>query len=245
MNLCTTVVRSAVLSLFAFSNIISAGIVINGTRVIYNEKEKEVIVRLENKGIQPSLVQAWIDEGNEEQKINTMDVPFLILPPVSRIEPGQGQSLRITYTGQALPTERESVFWFNIVDIPPQAENNDGNELQMAFRTRMKLFFRPTELDKLSFTDAIAKIDLFISKEAPGDTVKIYVKNRSAFHVTLSSLDIQRGSKIIATVQGSMISPFTTASINLKREYLARDYQVFLNYINDYGAMIKRPLTES
>jgi len=229
----------------AFSNIISAGIVINGTRVIYNEKEREVIVRLENKGVQSSLVQAWIDEGSEDQTINTMDVPFLILPPVARIEPGQGQSLRVTYTGQALPRERERVFWLNVLDIPPQAENNDGNELQMAFRTRMKLFFRPAGLDKLSFTDALEKVDAFISKETSGDNAKLYVKNNSAFHVTLSSLHIQRGTKIIATVQGSMISPFTTAAYNFKREYLGKDYQVFLNYINDYGAMIKRPLTES
>ena len=41
-----------------------ANIVINGTRVLYPENNKEVIVQLINTGDAPALVQSWIDDGD-------------------------------------------------------------------------------------------------------------------------------------------------------------------------------------
>ena len=38
-----------------------ASVVIGTTRVIYQEKDREVTVRLTNDGKHPALVQAWID----------------------------------------------------------------------------------------------------------------------------------------------------------------------------------------
>ncbi len=41
-----------------------ANVVVNGTRVIYPANNKDVIVQLLNNGADPSLVQAWIDDGD-------------------------------------------------------------------------------------------------------------------------------------------------------------------------------------
>ncbi|WP_312394268.1 fimbria/pilus periplasmic chaperone [Mixta calida] len=100
-----------------------AGIVINSTRVIYPEGKKEVTARLDNQNEYPSLVQSWIDSGDKNEEINKIKVPFIILPPVTRIEPHQGQTLRINFTGEGfnLPSDRESVYWLNVLDIPPKA----------------------------------------------------------------------------------------------------------------------------
>ncbi len=42
----------------------TANIVITGTRVIYPSDAKNVSVQLTNVGDSPSLVQAWIDDGD-------------------------------------------------------------------------------------------------------------------------------------------------------------------------------------
>ena len=41
-----------------------AEIVLHGTRVIYPSDAREVNLQLSNNGTAPSLVQAWIDDGN-------------------------------------------------------------------------------------------------------------------------------------------------------------------------------------
>ena len=43
---------------------VHAGVVIYGTRIIYPEKNREVLVQLMNQSKNASLIQAWIDDGN-------------------------------------------------------------------------------------------------------------------------------------------------------------------------------------
>jgi P pilus assembly chaperone PapD len=70
--------------------------------------------------------------------------PFIVLPPIVRIEPGKGQSWRLVFNGSRLPQDRESLFWFNLLDIPPEPKNGTAiNYLQLAIRSRIKLFYRP------------------------------------------------------------------------------------------------------
>ncbi|WP_251677901.1 fimbria/pilus periplasmic chaperone [Escherichia coli] len=68
--------------------------------------------------------------------------PHLLLPPpINRVDPGKGQTLRVTFTDLPLPTDRESVFWLNVLEIPTRYEpKSNDNYLQVAFRTRIKLF---------------------------------------------------------------------------------------------------------
>lgn len=49
--------------------------------------------------------------------------------------------LRIVNVNPSLPQDRESVYWVNVKAIPSQNEENEGkNVLQIAVRTRIKLF---------------------------------------------------------------------------------------------------------
>ena len=125
----------------------SADIVISGTRIVYPESSKDVIVN------PITVVQnlCWFSPGRRSRRKSPeeLKLPFVITPPVSRIDPKQGQSLRITYMGQSLPKDRESLFWFNVLEIPPKPKNANAentNQLQLAFRTRIKFFFRPDGL---------------------------------------------------------------------------------------------------
>jgi len=126
---------------YAMTTSAFASVTIIGTRVIYPASEKEVTVRLDNRGDQPALVQAWIDNGNPNEAVDKINVPFVLLPPVFRMEANKGQTLRIVFTGANLPANKESIFWLNVLDIPPRDKSlANQNQLQMAIRSRIKLF---------------------------------------------------------------------------------------------------------
>ena len=110
-------------ALFTFSA--QANVVIIGTRVIYPQDQKNIIVKLENNGKNAALVQAWLDTGDQNADPKNIKTPFIITPPVSRVEAKSGQSLRITYTGsQSLPQDRESLYYFN---LPPKQSPYNSN----------------------------------------------------------------------------------------------------------------------
>jgi chaperone protein EcpD len=135
----------ALLALVAFSA--HASVIIVGTRVIYNGGSRDVSVRLLNRGERPALIQAWIDRGDAASTPDTVRVPFSLSPTLARIDPDRGQVLRLTYTGEPLPDDKESVFWLNMLEVPPKpADASNANYLQFALRTRIKILFRPKQV---------------------------------------------------------------------------------------------------
>ncbi|WP_163540299.1 fimbrial biogenesis chaperone, partial [Klebsiella pneumoniae] len=71
-----------------------------------------------------------------------------------------GQQLRIKKLPSSLPADRESVFFLNVLDIPPRPENlQNQNTVQLAIKSRIKLFYRPAAL-KGTLDDAVAKLTL-------------------------------------------------------------------------------------
>ncbi|MGT3194634.1 fimbrial biogenesis chaperone, partial [Yersinia enterocolitica] len=84
--------------------------------------------------------QAWI-ENEKHEKITTG--PIVVTPPVQRLEPGEKSMVRLSSTPEInkLPQDRESLFYFNLREIPPKSEK--ANVLQIALQTKIKLFYRP------------------------------------------------------------------------------------------------------
>ncbi|MGL4675162.1 MAG: fimbria/pilus periplasmic chaperone, partial [Wohlfahrtiimonas sp.] len=103
------------LSLIFSVNSAFANIVVNGTRVIYPASNKETIVQLINNGNDPALVQSWIDDGDINSTPETANVPFLLSPPVIKVSGNAGQQLRIKKLPSSLPTDRESIFYLNVL----------------------------------------------------------------------------------------------------------------------------------
>ncbi|OMG72840.1 fimbrial biogenesis chaperone [Burkholderia ubonensis] len=124
-----------------------ASVVISGTRVVFPSDEQEVTLKLTNEGKAPALVQAWIDNGDQIASPDVIEAPFTLTPAMFRMEPGKGQTLRLIYTKEPLPANKESLFWLNVLEIPPKASgNSDRNHIQIAYRSRIKVMFRPTGL---------------------------------------------------------------------------------------------------
>jgi chaperone protein EcpD len=217
-------------ALFSFFSASShAGVVINGTRAVYDQKEKSITVQLTNKGADPVLVQSWIDNGNADATPQNVQVPFVLTPPINRVEPNKGQALRISYTGKPLPQDRESVFWLNVLEIPPtpEANGNNSNLLQMAFRSRIKLFFRPENL-KGSPEDAAKNLVWTL------DRGKVSARNSSGFNVSLVTVGIKDDSRKPA--EGKMIAPDNSQSFPI--EGVVSGKTIIYKWINDYGAVV-------
>lgn len=120
-----------------------AGVVMGGTRVVYPQGKKEVAFSVTNKEKDsPYLIQSWIDNFNPQDK---QPVPFVVTPPLFRLDAEQKNVLRISYIGTPLPSDRESVFWLNVKSIAPTAKDQ-ANELQINVKSKFKIFFRPQGL---------------------------------------------------------------------------------------------------
>jgi P pilus assembly chaperone PapD len=212
-----------------------ASVVIAGTRVIYDAKDTEVTVKLTNNGKLPTLTQIWLDKGDPKAAPSAIDVPFTITPPIARIDPGKGQTLRILYTGEALPKDRESVFWLNVLDVPPKppADEADINRLQMAFRTRIKLFYRPEGL-KGRVEDAPGQLSWRVI-QAGGHTA-LEAHNPTPYYVSFRALELVGGGKTATFEDGGMVDPGETRSFPLAGDvYQGADAKVRYHVINDYG----------
>ncbi|MEG2039531.1 MAG: fimbrial chaperone [Hafnia sp.] len=222
-----------------FSNISHADIIISGTRIIYDENKKDVSVRLENKGTRPLLVQNWIEKANENSDPGSIKAPYVSTPPVSRIEPKRGQSVKIMYTqATALPKDRESVFWFNVLEVPPKADTSkeeNKNLLQLAFRTRIKLFYRPAGLQGLP-AEATKQLKWQMGNEQGKAAVQ--VNNPTPYYVSFNDAVVTVGGKRY-TVDATMVAPLSKASFSVKGLQNATSGKLDYHAINDYGGMIE------
>ncbi|GHH59921.1 fimbrial biogenesis chaperone [[Pseudomonas] boreopolis] len=222
-------------SMLSFCPSVLAGVVVNGTRVIYPSQSREVTVQVDNVGDSPSLVQAWIDAGNPDQTPDNSDAPFVLTPPISRIEPGRSQALRIIFSGSGLPADRESVFWLNVLDVPPKPgksdESGEQNYLQVAFRSRIKLFYRPQGLKGLA-------------NDAPGllrwtrqGNDRVRIENPTPYYVTLA--EVRAGGDADGPLlqdKGRMLAPREAMEVLVPAQY----GQVRFVTINDFGGRVPR-----
>ncbi|MCR1554503.1 MAG: fimbrial chaperone [Enterobacter cloacae] len=224
----------ASVSVFALNA--SADIVISATRIIYPESAKDVTVAMDNRGTRPLLVQTWLDDGRDSTNPQELKLPFIVTPPVSRVEPQKGQTVRITWLGQTLPKDKESLFWFNVLEVPPKAKESDNQSmLQLAFRTRIKLFFRPTGL-KGEPTEAAKNLKW--SQTRQGQKVVLSAKNDSPYYVSLASASLISGGKRYE-IETHYIEPFSSQTMNVKNAPLTGNSKIIWQAINDYGGIDK------
>jgi chaperone protein EcpD len=215
-----------------------ANVVIAGTRVIYPADQREVTLRLDNRGELPALVQVWVDDGNKDTPIGQLKVPFVITPVISRIEARNGQTLRLSYTGNTqLPADKESVYWLNLLDIPPQsAKKQDANLLQMALRTRIKIFFRPSKLDPEGAAAAIAALRWTPTNNG------LQASNNSAYYVNIASVTYSNAGRKFSSVEGGMVAPGQTQlfKFNATDSDIPHGAQINYTAINDFGGETKQ-----
>lgn len=116
-----------------------AGVIIQGTRLIYQAEKNNASIGLNNPDNINYLIQSWVDNIDNS---NTK-APFIITPPLFRLDAKQNNMLRVVRTTGNMPQDRESLYWMNIKAIPSSSPKATSNALQIAVKTRIKLIYRP------------------------------------------------------------------------------------------------------
>lgn len=214
-----------------------ADIVLSGTRVVYKQDDRDITLKMDNRGTRPVLTQMWIDDGRDDTQPQQMKVPFMVTPPISRVDAGRGQTIRISLlgNGEAMPKDRESLFWFNVLEIPSKAAKSNANVLQLAFRTRIKLFYRPKQLPG-SPADAAKELKWQL-KEKQGH-VFAHVINDSAYFISLNKAEVHSGSTS-HDITTKMIAPKSTADLIVKDMREISHGEIHYSNINDLGGLVE------
>ncbi len=205
---------------------VQAAVSIDRTRVVYAGDSRSVSVNLSNDNKElPFLAQAWL-EDEQYQKISG---PLVALPPLQRMEPDSKSVVRITTLPEAsqLPQDRESLFYFNVREIPPKSEKS--NVLQLALQTRVKLFYRPEAIVPKRGT--VWQEQLVFQR----DGRQLTVNNPTPFYIVMTGLADQfreQGGKDLPGFKNTQIPPFGSETFHLNGPVPS---QFVLDYINDYG----------
>ncbi|MGU3412138.1 fimbria/pilus periplasmic chaperone [Enterobacteriaceae bacterium C34A] len=196
----------------------AGGIAMGATRVIYPQGEKQVSLPLLNTADTMSfLVQSWVSNADGSKADN-----FIITPPLFVMKPGKENKLRIIYNGPMLPQDRESVFYINSKAIPSvPKESLQGNTLQIATQSVIKLFMRPQGLPTRS-------VDAPKSLTCQLNSGKISITNPSPYYVTLVQFNVG-GKKL----PNNMVAPKSTLTVESGG---TSHGGVHFATINDYGA---------
>lgn len=178
-----------------------AAINLMATRLVYPGGAPEASLRVFNDDQAPSLLQAWVDEGDVQQGPSHSKAPFLVTPPMIRLGGRKGQMLRIYGVDtKHLVQDRESLFWLNVLGLPPQTVA-EGARVQLAYRTRIKLFYRPAGLPG-SVRDAVTRL---VWQTGPG--LGVTVSNPGGFYISLSEVLISHGKQSLLWQEAALIPP--------------------------------------
>lgn len=198
----------------------AGGIVLERTRVIYDASKKEAALPLANHSAKmPYLLQSWVENSN-----NSSRGPFIITPPLFRLDAGEDSTLRIIRSDGATPESKESMYYINVRAIPAQnkSEAVDTNILTLVFKTRIKLFYRPEGLTGKA-RDAFKTLEFSLADN------KLTLYNPSSYYVVFAGLSL---GNLDLTDQIEYIAPQEKKTITVKS---VTGRTVKWAAINDFG----------
>ncbi len=211
-----------------------AAVVIEGTRIVYNESQREVNVKLGNVDEKvATLVQIWIDEDNIDATASSSGVPFILNPPLAKIGPGKKQQVRMVYIGENENLKQEKLYWFNMLEVPPKS--NEPSSLSFAVRTRVKLFFRPKAMNGMVPNAPETTVWRWTSTKEP---FEIEAHNTSLFHMSMPSVFLEGTASPIELSRGTMIAPNERVKFKVEGLSVPPDSAMKIRHssLNDFGA---------
>ncbi|ELU51264.1 fimbrial biogenesis chaperone [Vibrio campbellii] len=206
---------------------VCAGVVIGGTRVVFHGEKREESLSVTNNDTKPFLIQSWVDTSGETgNKKGTVKPPFLITPPLFRLDGGEENLVRIIRTGENFPENRESVYWVNVKSIPASVKG-EKNVLQIAIKNRIKLFYRPEGIKRPNEED-------FESVSFHRSVDQIEVKNPTPYYISFYSMKL--GDTDVSTTH-VMVPPQGSAYYHVPASI--QGDKVTWQYINEFGGISK------
>ena len=116
--------------------------------LIFDGRQGSTSYRIDNSDARlPWLVQAWVEDINEERTD-----AFTSVPLVFRVEPSSTFTVRIVKKG-TVPEDRETLYWAVSNSLPGgerSEQKTDGDkisaQLSLAYRFKVPMIYRPAAL---------------------------------------------------------------------------------------------------
>lgn len=212
---------AALLMLGTFSSY--AGIQVDATRVIYNGTDKSASLPIHNDAAEAYMVQTWLDTGDRNQV--PKNLPIVVVPPILKLDGAKTAILRFIYSGNGFPQDKETLLWINVQEIPPAPKLE--NVLQVAVRTRIKLFYRPTTL-KTTLDEQVKKL------RWQREGSRLQAINDGPLHITFGALHLKNSAGKTVDVDANMVNPGDRLSIDIPAGANVNN-KISFSYINDFG----------
>ncbi len=210
------------------------GFEIGATRVIYNHDSPAASFWIKNGHQYPIIAQANILNSDKNSK-----APFIITPPVLRVDGEMQTRLRVIPVSQTLNKDTEELFWICIKGVPPKEELGESTtafkkashfNINIITNSCIKLISRPSKIN-MTVKDAVQKIDVKVQEE------RLVIYNKSPMYINISSAKIN--SKKVE-IPNRYIKPYSNESIRFK---VKKGDEMQLSILNDYGAEIIHKIT--
>ena len=202
---------------------------LKASRIIFDPTTNGSSLAVVNPQGYPVLIQSIV--MNEDMKSKA---PFIVTPPLIRLDARQQNRLRIINTTTNFPGDRESLYWVCVKGIPPSnddlwagdtpvVKNKTSVNVRLSVNNCIKLFVRP---QKLSATGDVAKS---LTWRYQGK--QLTAVNTSPFYINLAEL--KAGTVNVEKI--NYIPPFGEQSFVIPDSQYVHDIQ--WRVINDYGGI--------
>ncbi|MDU3300097.1 MAG: molecular chaperone [Enterobacter ludwigii] len=205
---------------------LSSGLTFYPMLINYSQKNSKggVLVNVVNPSSTAYLLQGTVSPfdpmtGRAGAEVKARYAPpFVILPPLARIEAKGSAALRVRQIGSGLPLDRESAAVVSVLAVPPEGTVKDAKEgkengitqVQIAVRMNMLLFWRPEGVADPA-PGQVAKALTFRAKED-----RLEVRNPTPYFVHFSSLRVG-GVSIPESARSAWIPPMSTHTFPVTR----------------------------
>ncbi|EBA6752633.1 TPA: fimbria/pilus periplasmic chaperone, partial [Salmonella enterica subsp. enterica serovar Birkenhead] len=203
---------------------------LGASRVIYNLGGAGQTLTVFNPEKYPILVQSRVFDEERKNK-----APFIVTPPLFRLDSYQQTGISIVRTGGVFPEDRETLEWLCVKGIPPKESTNDGDsgseenkptlKLKLSIDNCIKLLVRPKGINKFSDEDGSS-----VLWYKQGD--KLRGENKTPFYINFAELKV--GSVNIPDIH--YIPPFSSYVYDIPKGVSGK---VSWSVLNDYGAVSK------
>ncbi|MBG3090126.1 fimbrial biogenesis chaperone [Proteus terrae] len=206
---------------FIFPTYSQSSIEINKDKFIFIESINQEIIEIKNKTDNDYFIQSWITHYDKE---NSNEIPFMVTPPLFKIEKDENFSLKIFKIDKIKEEDRESLYRINIKRIPILL-NSDSNKnmLHVSVNSVYNLIYRPVSIEK-DAKDAYKKIEFLKNKNN-----EFIINNPTPYFITLSSISYD---DILTITESKTLPPFK--KYNTKKE-ISGNGIVKWKIFNQYG----------
>ncbi|EQC1057383.1 MULTISPECIES: molecular chaperone [Providencia] len=181
-------------------------------RVVYTEKDKNGVSLTaynstpETYLFQSRMLPVDLATGNPDMSAESGSrIPFVVTPPLSRLEANGELTLRIRRNGEFLPKDRESVFFISMKAIPsqrsPEEREPDSQHMVLTVVSNIKLFYRPEGLHRRAIVDTDVSSKLTFRQEGN----QLIAENPTSYWLTFSRLKV--GGKALDKTQLRLMVP--------------------------------------